>query len=825
MQSTYLLLPVGILSFLLYALSWLLVITGFQSRRLHNRIWNVILLFVFLVTGVLGLLLTIQINYKLEWPFVRPMLEWHVNFGIALSLVAFFHLFERLWFYTGLFKRGKNSSKQFETETPKISGPIKRFPLLMLLSGFLSTVVQVLYIREITTLFQGNELMMGWTLGGWMLLTGLGAFTGSRRTKKATLQHTLYRVIFLLGLLPFLMLLLAGIVKPLILPPGMLTGPAVFILLVLLILAPVGLLCGYAYAMLVKINQLTEKDYVKVYVLESAGSLVGGMLVSFVLIQWFTVLQSLLLLALFVFIVLYVHEKRVRTGVALLLSLTLFVIFCFSNIELKIRSLQYANQEVVESRETLYGNVTVTKNGGQYNFFESGRLLFTTNDVVGNEEAVHFAMLQTESPESVLLISGNARGMTREILKYPSVKRVDNVEQNKALIEMVNQYTTVSTDKRISRSFTDGLRFLKKTGSRYDVAIVAVPGPSSLQYNRFYTASFFELLKMRMNENGVVAVGMPPSGNYLMPETVNAAGPVFQAMKKHFANVIIVPGEKDYLLASDGPLSPAIAELATEKNIEATYVNPFYIDDFSLKHRGKQLTEKLNTVSRLNTDERPLPVFYHTLRYIGQFSNRQLLVLMVPVLVLLIPLFFMSPVSGGMYITGFTASSAEVLLLFLFQVVFGYLYSAIGLIIALFMGGLALGGIAGYSFKTGRLHFLIVQTLLGVFAALIPLFWMLLKTMHSGVWGWMVFIVITLIPATLTGFQYVASTQQYQSSRIKGASVIYAADLLGGAMGTVLITLVLVPFLGIKNSCFVLAAANGVVVFVHVLRNRKRVFD
>jgi spermidine synthase len=452
-------------------------------------------------------------------------------------------------------------------------------------------------------------------------------------------------------------------------------------------------------------------------------------------------------------------------------------------------------------------------------------LLFTTNDVIGNEETVHYAMLQASQPRSVLLLSGGASGMPGEILKYPSVERIDNVEQNRALIEIVGQYTAVSTDKRINRFFTDGLRFLKKTGSRYDVAIVAVPGPSSLQYNRFYTASFFELLKKRMNEKGVVSVGMPPSGNYLMPETVNAAGPVYQAMKKYFANVIIVPGEKDYFLASDGPLSPAIAELAAEKNIEATYVNPFYIDDLSLKHRGEQLAGQLADVSLINTDERPVPVFYQTLRYIGQFSNRQLLVLMVPALFLLIPLFFMSPVSGGMYITGFTASSLEVLLLFLFQVVFGYLYSAIGLIIALFMGGLALGGFAGYRLKTGRLHFLIAQTLLGVFAALIPLFWMLLKNMQSGAWGWVVFIVITLIPATLTGFQYVASTQQHHSSRVKGASVIYSADLLGGALGTVLVTLVLVPFLGIKNSCFVLAAANGVVVFVHVLRNRKRVFD
>ena len=40
------------------------------------------------------------------------------------------------------------------------------------------------------------------------------------------------------------------------------------------------------------------------------------------------------------------------------------------------------------------------------NFYENNMLLFSTNDVVASEEAVHYAMVQHDTPRSVLLISG-----------------------------------------------------------------------------------------------------------------------------------------------------------------------------------------------------------------------------------------------------------------------------------------------------------------------------------------------------------------------------------------------------------------------------------
>src|SRR5208283_281452 len=94
MNTPYLLIQIGVLTFILYLSSWLLVGLEIISKALFRKLWNSFLLITFLITGILGILLTIQINYKLEWPVVKTLLNWHVNFGIALCLIGTCHL---LW--------------------------------------------------------------------------------------------------------------------------------------------------------------------------------------------------------------------------------------------------------------------------------------------------------------------------------------------------------------------------------------------------------------------------------------------------------------------------------------------------------------------------------------------------------------------------------------------------------------------------------------------------------------------------------------------------------------------------------------------------------
>jgi spermidine synthase len=220
----------------------------------------------------------------------------------------------------------------------------------------------------------------------------------------------------------------------------------------------------------------------------------------------------------------------------------------------------------------------------------------------------------------------------------------------------------------------------------------------------------------------------------------------------------------------------------------------------------------------MNLDEKPLPVYFHTLQFISEFTSSGWMLIVIPVIVLLIPLFFMRSVASGMYFTGFTASSFEILIIFTFQTFFGYIYSAIGLIIAVFMGGLAIGSMIGNRFSPARKQFIAAQVLLFLYALLFPVFWELQKVTENSFVGLFLFGLVTLVLSAIVGFQYVVGTKILPGNFTRTAPLLYTVDLIGAALGTIVISVVLLPLAGIINSCLIMAGLNLLVALFIVMR-------
>ena len=84
--------PVTELLLVVYGLSFALYRTRRIRLATHRRIWNLMLLGTFLVTGGLGALLTIRLNYGLAFDLPFSMLFWHVEAGIAMTVISVFHV-------------------------------------------------------------------------------------------------------------------------------------------------------------------------------------------------------------------------------------------------------------------------------------------------------------------------------------------------------------------------------------------------------------------------------------------------------------------------------------------------------------------------------------------------------------------------------------------------------------------------------------------------------------------------------------------------------------------------------------------------------------
>ena len=77
-KMTYHLVPISLVLILLYFITNILSKKKIISIIDHKKIWNVLLLLTFLISGILGIILIIEINFVITIPLPFNMLFWHV---------------------------------------------------------------------------------------------------------------------------------------------------------------------------------------------------------------------------------------------------------------------------------------------------------------------------------------------------------------------------------------------------------------------------------------------------------------------------------------------------------------------------------------------------------------------------------------------------------------------------------------------------------------------------------------------------------------------------------------------------------------------------
>jgi spermidine synthase len=104
-MQNYQTIPILLILLVIYFVSILLV--KFKKITLFNqrRFWNIVLLITFLGSGVLGLILAISLDQKINLPWYLQFLRLHVKFGTAMSLVSIFHLLWHLPYYKTILKK------------------------------------------------------------------------------------------------------------------------------------------------------------------------------------------------------------------------------------------------------------------------------------------------------------------------------------------------------------------------------------------------------------------------------------------------------------------------------------------------------------------------------------------------------------------------------------------------------------------------------------------------------------------------------------------------------------------------------------------------
>ncbi|PIV20430.1 MAG: spermine synthase [Deltaproteobacteria bacterium CG03_land_8_20_14_0_80_45_14] len=753
----------------------------------------------------------------------------------------------------------------------------------MLLMGLSGITAQIVLLRELLVSFLGNELTLGVILANWMILVAIGSFLIGKSVEKVDKKiefFVVFQLVFSLAF-PFAIFLCRIFKNILLTTPGEALGFAPIWYSSFTILLPVSLPYGALFTYGCKLYSQYGKDEAssvgKVYLFETIGSIIGGLLLTFLMIQYLNSFEIAFLISLMnpliaTFLLPPIPKARFFSFRNILFSVSIFIVLFFVYLLLtpsakKIDSFsinsQWRNLNVIHNENSIYGNISVTQRGEQFTFYNDGVPSITTPipDIASIEDFVHFPMLFHKKPESVLILSGGAGGMIHEILKYP-VTHVDYVELDPLLLKLVQRFSTPLTqselsDQRVKIHYQDSRLFTQRTGERFDIIFIGLSAPQALQTNRLFSLEFFSTAKRKLNPNGILVLSLPGSLTYISPELRDLNGCILDTLKSVFGSVRIIPGDVNLYLASDSNLldlltPKEIAERLEERKIQTSLVKKNYIE-YRLHRRWLQWYWKSMEGRRIhiNSDFRPLGVFFNLsywnalfspyltgiFKWFEGFHLTFTLIKIILITIILSIIFIKMPqhsrhaVTYSIFTTGLTGMIFSLALIFTFQTFYGFLYHQIGLLVAIFMAGIASGSFFITNLfdrmKNDSLLFLKTEIAIILFSILLPFAFLTPshhledKVVYVILYG--AILIMSFLSGMFTGIQFPLAVKIYlDNPSRKGklgqtAGLLYGADLFGGFFGGLLGGVFLLPLLGLKETCFMMAMikiSSGLLFFL-----------
>jgi len=164
-----------------------------------------------------------------------------------------------------------------------------------------------------------------------------------------------------------------------------------------------------------------------------------------------------------------------------------------------------------------------------------------------HEMITHVPMFSHSNPKNVLVIGGGDGGTVREVLKHPSVEKVDLVEIDPEVIDACKKYlpSTASklSDPRVSVYNEDGKGFVMRKHSEYDVIIVDSTDPYKGAGKSLFTEEFYTACRNALKENGVFSAEAenPVYDGKEMERCFNEMKKAFPMVKPYTAFVPMYP--------------------------------------------------------------------------------------------------------------------------------------------------------------------------------------------------------------------------------------------------------------------------------------------
>ncbi len=632
--------------------------------------------------------------------------------------------------------------------------------LLIFSYGLFTIAAQSLLFREFITTFEGNDISVGLFFGSWFLWVSLGAVLVYRIRAVADWILRNIEILFLSYVPGFALQAL------LIIQMREIAGIESYALLQirtilfwsLLVNAPVSIITGMLFPVACRwIESIGAFAVSRVYILEAAGSFVGGLGVTLLLGAGISPARIFFFLVLILSFSVFIAQlskaltqraaklqlKDFNSGadfafggcVISLLAVFAIVVGLASGFDHTlmnhIRSIKWTK---LLPKKALLGSFNTPQAEYLYGFYQGqwvtireGSTCDALPDKATAGQVAAIALCQRPDAKRVLVV-GSGLSLCSELLRLPQIETVSWAYPDYEYVRQVNDFIPSQlriSDERFHPVTGDIRKLLAEQKQYYDIVIVNLPDATSSVLNRYYTLEFYHQVRSALRPNGIVAVRVAGGENIMGTELINLGASVKVTLEQVFSHLVLTPGEDTWFIVSDSTEltgEPGIVRkrFASIKDAGGIFrpegLLSVYLPDRAATALESYSRADLPRSLLINRDSRPLTHLYSLLLATKQSGAP--ITRFVKLLSLVGPLVFLGPiliftVLRAVYISrssqngdrssfdssflvfsaGCVGIGVVVTLMYWYQTLFGSLYLHIGVISSLFMVGLTIGAV------------------------------------------------------------------------------------------------------------------------------------
>ncbi|MBI9069996.1 MAG: polyamine aminopropyltransferase [Melioribacteraceae bacterium] len=453
----------------------------------------------------------------------------------------------------------------------------------------LSGIVAEYILSTLATYFLGDSVFQ-WSMIVSVMLFSMGL--GSRISKyfNDDLLVKFIAIEFVLSLLVSFSPLLAYITASF----TIYTGLIIYLLSIL-----IGLMIGMEIPLVIRINDEMESLRVNVSsVIENDyyGSLLGGLFFAFVALPYLGLTYTPFILgfinfsvAIFLFIVVSQHIKPVIKSKLVISAVSISIILVIGFFSAKpiiiFGEQNKYKDKVIYSEQSRYQKIVLTEwKGNHWLYINGNQQLSTLDEIMYHEPLIHPIVNLSENPANVLVLGGGDGCAVRELLKYEAIKNITLVDLDPVMIEFAktNPIMTEMNDNsllnpKVDVKTTDGYIFVEETKDFYDIIIIDLPDPRTIELGRLYSLEFYKKCFKLLRPNGLIITqaGSPyyaTNSFRCIDKTLKSAD--FNTIMLH--NQILTMGEWGWVLGSKNIKTEKLLENLHSleyKNIDLKWLN------------------------------------------------------------------------------------------------------------------------------------------------------------------------------------------------------------------------------------------------------------